>query len=434
MPAKVELALQHFRSLGLVQNRDPGDNSSVSLHALIREGALSLLDRSHLRDRDQLIREAAEWYWRNGSGPAAVRLALQAGPMLMDVARDWLISLSFNLVFRSGLHHTLVDLVELWEKSSGQTDPRIDEAAGWALTFQRQFSAALERIDRLEVSVDQELRSVALLQKAGLVALRDDFAESGALSHQWIKQHQGTHSFHMGVASAVHAFSLKCIGESEAAQSALREAIHCFDAAQSTYGTGWSHFIGALIQVQAGRYRSALAQEESGLTRCPSEQGFGSLRSMLRAVEAFVRYERDELDSVREILSEVLGLLPDQGNVDAIGLGYTAAARTRAASGDFGSALDILSDGEQVGMQREYPRLTFILRAERALLLQRSGSTTQARLVVNSIPNHWAMRTSRCCVLASCSRKAILRLRSTFWVPCRAARARRTGRTACARS
>ena len=47
----------------------------------------------------------------------------------------------------------------------------------------------------------------------------------------------------------------------------------------------------------------------SRLARCPSAQGFGSLRTMLRAQEAFLRYERNDLERVREILAEALPLL-----------------------------------------------------------------------------------------------------------------------------
>ncbi|MGQ0621937.1 MAG: LuxR C-terminal-related transcriptional regulator [Panacagrimonas sp.] len=393
-PAKVDLALQRFRQLGIVQNLDLDDRSVVRLHALIGEAAFTLLDRGALRARDTLIREAAEWYWRHGLGPDAVRLALQSGPEMVAQARDWLTDMSTTLVFRSGLHQTLLDLVELWEQATGQTDVGVDEAAGWALIFQRKFDLALPRIDRVEAAPDEATRNVALLQKAVLSALRDDYVESRALSDAWIKKHPGNRSFQMGIASTVHAFSQKCFGEVGIAQASLREALYCFNASQYAYGIGWAHIIGALVQIQSGRYRAALAQVESGLARCPSSQGFGSLRCMLRALEGFLRYERDDLVSARDTLIEVVTLLPDQGIVDAMALGYATAARLRAANGDFGTALDILAEGEELGVQREYPRLTFILRAERALLLVRNGSSKQARTVLNSIPPHRALRTS----------------------------------------
>ncbi|MGH8518430.1 MAG: LuxR C-terminal-related transcriptional regulator, partial [Panacagrimonas sp.] len=131
-----------------------------------------------------------------------------------------------------------------------------------------------------------------------------------------------------------------------------------------------------------GHYRAALAQVEIGLARCPKVHGFGSLRAMLHAIEAFLRYERNELDGVRDILDETLPLLAEQGTVDPIVLGYVAAGRSRMVAGDFGTALDILSEGELIGVRRNFPRLTICLRAERALLLSRSGALNQARALL----------------------------------------------------
>jgi ATP/maltotriose-dependent transcriptional regulator MalT len=393
-PAKVELALLHFRALGIVQNRDSDNGAVISLHALVRDGASRLLEHERPRSRAVLVREAADWFWRNGYGAAAVRLALENGHELASCARGWLVQLGFGFIFRSGQHQTFLDLVTQWEQVSGQADPEIDETAAWALIFQRQFAQAEPRIIRIERSGQERQRATAALQRAVMVSLRDDYAQGGELATQWIRQNEGNHGFLTGVASTVFAFSQKCVGSFDEAHVALREAMYCFNLAQSSYGIGWAHVVGSIMLIQAGGYRAALAQVESGLTRCPGSQGFGSLRALLRAIEAFLHYERDQLDRVREILGESLPLLSEQGVVDAVSLGYTAAARARAAAGDFGTALDLLAEGELIGLQREFPRLTFTLRAERALLLLRSGASSQARKIVESLPDGDRVRTT----------------------------------------
>ena len=393
-PAKVELALLHFRALGIVHNRDPDDASVTSLHALVLEGASRLLEQQRPRSRRALVGEAAQWYWRNGYGAAAVRLALENGRELAPNAREWLVSLGFNFIFRSGQHQTYLDLVQRWEQVVGDTDPEIDEIAAWALIFQRQFALAEPRIDRIAGAGQERLLATAALQRAVMVSLRDDYAQGGQLATRWIRQNEGDHSFLTGVASTVFAFSQKCVGNFDEAHVALREAMYCFNVAQSAYGIGWAHVVGSIMLIQAGSYRAALAQVDGGLTRCPGSHGFGSLRALLRALQAFLHYERNELDCVREILGESLPLLSEQGVVDAVCLGYTAAGRARAAAGDFGTALDLLAEGEQIGLQRDFPRLTFTLRAERALLLLRSGAPSQARTIVASLPADGRVRTT----------------------------------------
>ena len=393
-PAKVELALLHFRALGIVQQRDADDSSVIALHALVREGASRLLEHARLRSRHDLIRDAANWFWRNGYGAAAVRLALDGGHDLASCARAWLVELGFGFIFRSGQHQTFLDLATQWEQVSGQIDAEIDETVAWALIFQRQFAQAEARLCRIEQGGHERQRATAALQRAVMVSLGDDFIQGGELAACWLRQNQGDHGFLTGVASTVFAFSLKCGGRFDESHVALREAMYCFNLAQSSYGIGWAHVVGAIMLVQAGSYRAALAQIDSGLGRCPGSQGFGSLRALMRALEAFLHYERNELDRVREILGEALPLLSEQGVVDAVSLGYTAAARARAAAGDFGTALDLLAEGELIGLQREFPRLTFTLRAERALLLLRSGAPSQARKILESLPDDGRIRTT----------------------------------------
>ncbi|MES2490323.1 MAG: LuxR C-terminal-related transcriptional regulator [Pseudomonadota bacterium] len=393
--SKVETAILRFRALGLIQNRDPEDCSIVCLHALIREVASRVLLDYEFRTKTEILRDAAQWKWDNGQSATAVSLALEAGPDLSALAGDWIKQLGFNFLFRTGQHQTLLELIDRWESAAKSPDPEIDSIAVWGLTFQRQFALAEPRLNRIELSSNSKLHDALPLQRAVIAALRDDFLTCRALSQQWVQNNEGRHSFEMGVASTVFAFGLKFTAEFDRAQAALRDAIYGFNTAQSSYGIGWAHVAGAMVLIQSGRFRAALAQIDAGLLRCPSSQGFGSLRTMLKAQEAFLRYERNELERVREILAEELPLLSDQGLVDAVSVGYAAAVRARAANGDYGTALDILSEGELVAQQRDFQRLYSTLRMERALLLIRSGAPNQAKPLLQSINEERFSKTTK---------------------------------------
>lgn len=384
--AHIDACLRRLRAIGIVQADEGRDGPGLRLQGLLRVAVIAHLPPSPTRDRTQVLRAAAEWYWQQGQGVDAIRTALEAGGALQEQARRWLSGFGLDLVFRMGQHQTLLDLVAAWEAIAGARCPAVDAVAAWALVFQRRFAPALERIDRLAAADHAEHRSSAQLQRAVLAGLRDQPDECSRLAQAWIRQHEGAHGFGMAVASTVSAFSYKCAGEPNAAQAALREAGHSFSLAQSAYGLGWVDVVGALALVHTGRYREALAQLETGLQRCPGEQGFGITRALLRAIEAHVRYERGELAAVQDLLGDVLGLLAEQGVVDAIALGYTAAARLRASGGDFGAALDLLSEAEQIGLRRELPRLVGLMHAERALLLLRVGSTLRARALLDAMP------------------------------------------------
>lgn len=392
--SKVDVAILHFRALGLVQNRDPEDSSTVCLHALIKEVSLRLLDHGSFRSKTELVREAAEWKWTHGQSATAVGLVFEGGAELASLAKDWIKALGFNFLFRTGQHQTLLDLIERWEQVTRSVDEEIDSIAAWALIFQRQFSLAEPRLERIAQSGNAALLDTLHLQRTVIAGLQDDFVAGRTLAQEWIERNEGRHSFEMGVAATVFAFALKFSADFDRAQVALRDAMYGFNTAQSSYGIGWAHVVSAIVLIQAGRYRAALAQIDAGLARCPSSQGFGSLRTLLRAQEAFLRYERNELDRVREILGEVLPLLSDQGVVDAVCMGYASAARDRVVNGDYGTALDILSEGEIIALQRDFPRLNASLRAERALLLVRSGACNQAKPVLQSIPDDYRSKAT----------------------------------------
>lgn len=372
--------LPRLFALGIVQQEDSGDDLSVHLHPVVCEAVLRVLAPDRGETKPALMLAAARWYWRQGSGVAAVRLLLEAGPEHLETTHAWLLDLATSLNFKHGQHQTLVDLAEQWECAAERYESKLDRMVAWALIFQRRFAAAQERLERaLTARSGVDAADEVQLQRAVIYALSDDYDNAGMLAHAWLKRHSSEISFNVGAAWTVYGFQLKCAGDISGALSALRQAHACHNKAQSAYGTAWAHVVGALAMVKVGRYRDALAEVEQGLERCGSASGLGGHRAMLRGVEAFVRYERNEIAVARDILDEALPLLPAQGVVDTIVLGFTTAARVRAADGNLGAALDMLSEGERCGVQRDFPRLSLSLLAEQALILARSGATVQAR-------------------------------------------------------
>lgn len=378
--------LPRLLALGIVQQDDSAAEETIHLHPLVSEAMLRTLSADRARRKQELQMSAARWYWRHGSGAAAIRLLLEsADAEHLALARDWLVELSDSLVFKYGQHQTLLDLVEHWENVAPRPDPQLARIAAWALIFQRRFSAAQDRLRQARDGASEaDAGSETQLQLAVSSALQDDYDTAGRLASAWLELHRGECTFYSAAAWSVYGFHLKCVGDIAGASAALREAHAGYNKAQSGFGTTWAFLVGALTMIKMGRHRDALAEVERGLERCREASGLGGQRAMLRSLEAFIRYERNELASVTDVLSEVLVLLPDQSAVDTITLGYTAAARLRAAAGDIGAALDILSEGERYGIQREFPRLSLSLLAERALLLLRSGATGQARQVAEA--------------------------------------------------
>lgn len=374
-PADPNVALPRLIALGIVQQEGSGKGMSIHLHPVVCEAVLRMLVHDRGDSRLALVLAAARWHWHQGLGTIAVRLLLESAPEHLDLAHAWLLELATPLNFKHGQHQTLVDLAEHWERIAGRHEPRLDRFTAWALIFLRRFASAQERLERALVADPEETDEVQL-QKAVICALRDDYDNAGTLANDWLHRHGEEISFNVGAAWVVHAFQLKCAGDIAGARTSLCEAHSRYNQAQYAYGTAWAHVVGALTMIKIGRHRDALAEVEHGVEHCRAVSGH---RAMLRSIEAYVRYERNELITARDMLDEALPLLPAQGIVDTIVLGFATAARLRVAAGDLGAALDILSEGERCGAQRGFPRLSLCLAAEQALILARSGATMQAR-------------------------------------------------------
>ena len=369
--------LGRLLALGIVQPVEPATAPTVRLHPLVQDTALRVLDIT-IGERERLLLTAAHWYWAQDLGPTAVSAALDAGAPHLSLARSWLCTLGDRLMAQQGPHQLLIDLITRWEHLANEVDPTLSLHAVWALVFQRRFAPAEDRLRALPDDAHRPVGEVALLRGC-IAALRDDYDTGGRMAHAWLAQAGPGPSFQHGAAWTVYAFHLRCNSDIEGAQRALREAHAAFAGVQSGYGTVWAYIIGALTELRAGRYRDALAEVEHGLTLCADSPGFDGQRAMLHAVAAFVRYERNELAVADAALELAMPLLPRQGIVDTIALGFTAAARLRAARGDLGPALDLLTEGERSGVERDFRKLSVSLCAERALILARSGAGSQAR-------------------------------------------------------
>ncbi|MGH8462426.1 MAG: LuxR C-terminal-related transcriptional regulator [Stenotrophobium sp.] len=390
--AEPDSAFSRLFSLGIVQEHGSSEDRSLRLHPLIYEAVLRLFSLRQTQGKTHHQLAAAHWYWQHGSGPEAVNLLIDAGAVHLSMARTWLIELAPLLLFKLGHHHTLLNLVKRWELASQISDPLLDRAAAWALIFLRSFNLAKDRI-RQSAAAQPNLDD-DLLQNSVMAALQDDYASAGKLTLQWLERHRDESTFYAGTAWTVHAFNLKCLDDFDGAHACLYQAQTIFDRVHSGYGTVWAHVVAALTLIKAGRHRDSLAEIERGQLRAGNEPELGGLRAMLLSLEAFVRYERNELPAARSALDGALPLLPEQGAVDTIILGFTAAARLRSAEGDLGAALDILSEGERCGTQRAYQRLSLSLLAERALLLLRNGASGQTAYTVASAGiNHESVAT-----------------------------------------
>lgn len=368
-------AVHSLERLGILQRqRLSGGLEAFFIHPILRESVLRSATPTTLSNLKALRCSAAHWWRERDDIRRAIHLLVQAG----DNARatQWLLDEAEAIVFRSGRHQTFLDLLEKCLPLPRDNKDALEQFAVWALIFQRRHTEAEARLQRTRSESD-EARGAVILQRATIAGMRDEHRAAAAFADDWLRNYDGD-DFHRGVARVVKAFDQKCVCRFDEATENLAVARESFARVHSDYGMAWAYVVSLITLLKAGRHRQAMAEINTSLKSMSREDNPISQRTMVLGIRALLHYERNELEQARAVLEDCLPSLPDQGIVDAVVCGYIAASRLRCADGDLGTALDLLAEGEHMGEQRGFPRLTKAIAAERVLSLLRAGSIDQA--------------------------------------------------------
>ncbi len=367
--------LDSLERLGILQRRRiNGGHDALSIHPVLRESILRSASPEALAQLNAQRRSAAHWWREHDDVRRAVQLMADAGDCAQ--AAEWLHDVAERMVFQAGWHQTFLDLLDLCPSPPPALKDSLEEFAVWALIFQRRHVEAEQRLKRTR-SVADDASGVVILQRGVIAGMRDDHQSAAAFAGEWLRNHRGD-DYQQGVARVVVAFEQKCACQFGEASRNLSLARGLFSNIHSDYGLAWAHVVSLLTLIKAGRHRQARAEISTSLKSIDGEDGASSQRAMLLGIQALLHYERDELAEARTALEDCLPLLPDQGLADAVICGYITAARLRCADGDLGTALDLLAEGEHIGAQRGFPRLSKAIASERVLSLLRAGALDQA--------------------------------------------------------
>ncbi|MGQ0502328.1 MAG: LuxR C-terminal-related transcriptional regulator [Panacagrimonas sp.] len=381
-PGSAMNALTHFERMGVIRRRGrAGGEGCYVIHPLIRD-EVSRREDGSASQRRELQASAAAWWWAHDDPDRAIRLALAAG--MKNELREWLRQYGPVLVNREGRHETFLELLTAAERLWQERDAELSTSAVSSLMFLRRYPEAerlLEETSRNAAANDTLLgaSNPAELQRAVIAGLRDDFDSAGRHARAWLSRGGGD-LFHQGLAWIVVAFSQKCLSQFAEVGRSLEKARDLLTRADSSYGMAWARVINALALLKEGRFREVLAESDVASREVASAiAGIADVAALTKAISALVYYERGEFEQCKAALEVAMPSLHRQGIVDAMIAGYVAAARLQAAQGRLAAALDLLAEGQRVGVERNFERLRVTLVAERAMMLARHGALREAR-------------------------------------------------------
>lgn len=357
-------------------------------HALFAEFLRRRLRQKYPAAWGAALRVASKWCWDHEREREAIEYAMRGENW--SVAATLVAAMAEEMARHRGEHVTLLDWLSRIPEPERLKHPALLLHQAWALNFNRrrgEAQAVLEQLAR-QVSLlapDQrrDIERGMELQRLIEAALYDEGAASARLGGEWIARWPDAPPYDRGAAYAALGFGLRTVSESDEAMAAAECAQQAFDACAGHYGRAWADLVRVTILVKRGQFTDAWRSATDRLAASDRELGEDAPPScMLAATLAFIEYERGKLKEAGEALSRGLQFVEQQGSVDSLIWGYGTMARLALADGDAELAFSTLREGEQFGMDRQLPRLTCSLAAERAIIHLRRAEIDAAEEVI----------------------------------------------------
>lgn len=387
-------------------------------HALFGE---FLRSRFRAHDPDawlDALKRAESWSIQHDFRDDAINYALRGG--LQERAAQILSIYAEELVQWRGEHRTLLAWIEQISPRMLARYPQIQIALVWAQMFDLRFAEAAGTLDALLAEVQAtgtpELHQWVLSYQGACAIVRHGLADEAgrclALAPAWLEQNPVAGDFQIGSVCVTLAYGLKTVSNFDGALAMTQKARQHFSRARSPYGTLWADVIEVVTLIRRGHLKRALGSAEAALRHTREKLGPASNgSSVIAALIGGMQYEANNLPAAREALSYGLRFLAQHSSIDPILVGYITLARLLASEGRYADAREVLIDGENLGIQRNAPRLVIYSLMWRGIILLRAGDIGAAEDLLRTPAMDGSLYgSSHASLLQGCSHRLRVRI------------------------
>jgi LuxR family transcriptional regulator, maltose regulon positive regulatory protein len=185
-----------------------------------------------------------------------------------------------------------------------------------------------------------------------------------------------------GVMGNVLSFGHKTRGRITAGLEAISETRRWLEQSEGFYALSWTAYLEAVLHLKRGSYVDSRLACTRGLELVERKlHGHPGQVSLLHALLAGISYEFDEIEQAVAHLELALSSVNECPHADALIVAYLTQARVQHLRHDESGALAMLREGQELGKQRGWRRVTLSLAAEECRSLARAGHHEEARLV-----------------------------------------------------
>jgi LuxR family maltose regulon positive regulatory protein len=380
----------------------PLDRSAewVRFHHLVGEFFRATYRRAAPEHARECLIRGARWLLANHLVEDAVNHMIRAEEW--EEATRWVAENVEELVFRRGYHQTILRWMNALPAACVDRYPVIRIQYAFALSFYPRYQEYEAQIFRLQQLLQHlqaqpdsdprqidELRCAVEMQTALAVGLRDDGTRGGELAAAWHARWPGASLISKGVMGNVQSFGYKTQGRISTGLELIARTRQWLEQGEGYYALSWTAYVEALLHLKHGKYFDARLACTRGIELIERKlHGHPGQAILLHAVLAGIHYEFDEIEQAVGHLEMASSSVNEYVHADAVIIVYLTQSRIQRLRRDESAALSMLREGQQLGEERGWRRVTLSLAAEECRSLALAGHPEEARLVATRFGFH----------------------------------------------
>jgi LuxR family maltose regulon positive regulatory protein len=367
----------------------PLDNDGVwfRYHTLLAEYLRQRLEADDGIEVGELHERAALWYASHELWTEAVQHAIAAGAS--DRAISWINNCAMALIKRGDLF-TLLEWQRQFpdELMRGQCEVRL--AIAWGLSLALRFDEALKLAADIEGYIAamrlpdsnvlhecQAIRSVA-------IALKDDSESALPLAQDCVNR--SSDPWTANVASNVVRFSHMKAGNLKQFHATPWIPYSVEEDRRNVFASVYRHCLNGLAEERQIRLAAADEHYRKGMRIAEQDVGPNSIAAALPAsLIARIKYEQGQLDEAEAWVIDRVPLISSGAMLDCVWSTYFVISRVATARMNFERARTLLERAENLGVARDWGRLSAGVIAEQARLYVNDGRLDEAAACVDRL-------------------------------------------------
>ena len=372
----------------------------VRFHHLVGEFFRETYRRTAPAQAVECLVQGAQWLRANDHVEEAVNYLIRAEDW--ERATQLVADNVEELVFRRGYHQTILRWMNALPEDWVDRFPVIRIQYAFALSFyprHQEYEAQIYRLQQLlqhlEAQPDHDARSIDELRcsvemlVAMSVGLRDDGMRGGEMAASWLARWPEASLRRKGVMGNVLCFGHKTRGRVDEGLELIAETRRWLEQSEGYYALSWTTYLEAVLHLKRGNYFDSKHASMRGLGLVERKlHGHPGQTSLLRTILAGISYEFDEIEQALTHLELAQSSANEYVHADALIVAYLTQARIQHLQHDESGALAMLREGQALGEQRGWRRVTLSLAAEECRSLARAGHFEEARLVATRFEFH----------------------------------------------